>query len=316
MGLRDRDYTHDDFPHDKKRRKRRIKERSITGILIFINAALWLTNGLFFAQDDLTRLLLLREDYIGHLSSCYRLLTYGFVHSPGTLTHIMFNMLGLLMFGYGLMLGIGPNGFGFVRSDNIEDSLGRREFTAFYLLTIITGGVVYALVNIGEHGARVLGASGGVSGVIILYAWLFPKKTLLFYGILPLPMWMLGMFIVITDALGAAGAAGGGGIAYSVHLAGAAFGTLYYFLFFKRNKTLTGRLVFSARPKRKLKLWKEPPEQYPSKLSEAEFNRRLDEILKRYGEVGESGLTPEERDFLQRASRKFRVKNSQQKFQQ
>jgi membrane associated rhomboid family serine protease len=305
MGLRDRDYAQNDFPTGKKRRPRRTKNRSVTGILILINLVLWLANGLFFAKNRLTELLLLREDYIWHLSACYRFLTYGFAHNPFSWTHIAFNMLGLLMFGYGLMLGFGPNGFGFVRGANIEDSLGKREFTAFYLLTIIVGGIIYVLVNLGEPGAGTLGASGGVCGVVILYAWLFPKKVLLLYGILPLPMWMLGVIMVIIDALGAAGVAGGCGIAFPVHLAGAAFGTLYYHLFFKRKRKLTGWLKWSSRPKRKPKSWADSLEKPSPKSSDDDFNRRLDEILKRYGEVGESGLTVEEREFLQRASRKF-----------
>jgi membrane associated rhomboid family serine protease len=307
MGLRDRDYTHIDFSEGKKRRKRRKGGWSVTGTLIFINIVLWFANGLFFAGDSLTRLLLFREEYVWHLSACYRLLSYGFAHSPSNWMHIAFNMFGLLMFGYGMMLGIGPNGFGFVRSDNIEESLGKREFLAFYLLTILLGGIVFALVHLGVPGAGTYGASGGVCGVVILYAWLFPRKTLYFFGILPVPMWILGIVMVIMDALGAAGVVGCG-IAFSVHLAGAAFGTLYYHFFYKRKRTLTGLFDFSSRPKRKPKSWMDSLEKDVPKTAEEDFNRRLDEILKRYGEVGESGLTAEEREFLQQASRKYSEK--------
>ena len=334
MGLQDRDYFQDGYSTGKKRRQRRTSGRSVTITLIFLNFALWLVNGLLFEKNDLSELLLLREDavfvpaksnktapphqpeaelqrkFVFNPVQSYRFLTYGFVHNPNGLWHIAFNMIGLLMFGYGMMLGIGPNGFGFVRGENVETRLGRREFLAFYLLTIIVGGVVFALTNLGIQRAAVLGASGGVSGVIILYAWLFPRKTLLLYGIIPLPMWMLGLFIVFMDSQGAAGG-GDEGIAYSVHLAGAVCGTLYYFFFLKRGVKLTGGLEASSRPKRKPKLRVHiPPEDLPPKTSKTEddFNRRLDDILKRYGEVGESGLTAEEREFLQRASQKFAKK--------
>jgi hypothetical protein len=114
------------------------------------------------------------------------------------------------------------------------------------------------------------------------------------------------------DALGAYGGLGGG-IAYSVHLAGAACGTLYYFLFLKRGMTLTGWLdsaPSSNEPQRRPRLRIHTPEDSPSNSpSDDEFNRLLDEVLKRYGEVGEAGLTPEEREFLQRASRKFADKH-------
>jgi len=291
----------------------------VVGILIFINVALWLANGLLFAGNSLTDSLLLRVSDAGNPALWFKFLTYGFAHSHQDVWHILLNMLMLLMFGYGMMLGIGSGGFGFVRGENVEGRLGRLEFAAFYLLTIIIGGIVYALVNSNTPQAAVLGASGGVSGVVILYAWLYPKKMLLFMGILPMPMWCIGLLIVGMDAMGATGR-GFGGIAYSVHLAGAACGTLYYFLFLKGGMTLTGWLDSSpspndpqrksSKPKLRIHTPEEPSSDSPSgSPSDDEFNRLLDEVLKRYGEVGEAGLTPEEREFLQRASRRFADKH-------
>ena len=333
MGLSDRDYTKRNSSDGKKRRPRKKSGRSITVTLIFINVALWLANGLLVPLDITNRLALRKEvilvpaesneiplaeqpergeqkKFVLNPVQCYRFLTYGFAHDPSGIWHIAFNMIGLLMFGYGMMLGFGPNGFGFVRGENVETQLGKQEFLAFYLLTIIIGGIVYALTNFGFQRAGVLGASGGVCGVIILYAWLFPKKTLFLYGIIPLPMWLLGLFIVFMDSQGAAGA-GDEGIAYSVHLAGAACGTLYYLLFLKQGKKLTGWTSSAKRPKRKPKLRVHTPEEPPPTAStpEEDFNRRLDTILKRYGEVGESGLTPPEREFLRQASQKFAEKH-------
>jgi hypothetical protein len=139
---------------------------------------------------------------------------------------------------------------------------------------------------------------------------MFPKKTLLFWGILPMPMWAIGVLLVGMDALGAAGLTGGR-VAYSVHLTGAAFGTLYYFLFYKSGKRLTDRSNSSSHSKHKPKIRIHTPEDLPtdSSTTDEEFNQRLDEILKRYGEVGESGLTSEEREFLQNAGRRFSAKN-------
>jgi membrane associated rhomboid family serine protease len=296
-------------------------------IIIAINFVLWFVNGLLFENNELTNALLLQQRLIDTKvvppdlakqsvsfldpATCYRYVTYGFVHSYRDVWHVLFNMLGLLMFGYGMMLGIGPGGFGFVRGENVENRLGWLEFTSFYLLTIIIGGAAFALININEPRAAVLGASGGVSGVVILYAWLYPRKTLLFMGILPMPMWAIGVLIVTMDASGAAGTMGGN-IAYSVHLAGAALGTLYYLFFFRQGIRLTGWLnASSRRPRRKPKLRVHMPEDSPqqSPMTDDEFNRRLDEILQRYGEVGESGLTAEEREFLRRASKRFAEKH-------
>jgi membrane associated rhomboid family serine protease len=319
MGLEDRDYMQDGFTGGKRIRPRRTNGWSAVMIIIAINFALWFANGLLFENNELTNALLLQQ-HLGDAknassflnpATCYRYVTCGFVHSPQDIWHILFNMLGLLMFGYGMMLGIGPGGIGLIRGENVENRLGRLEFTAFYLLTIIVGGVVYALINIDAKNAGVLGASGGVSGVVILYAWFYPRKTLLFWGILPMPMWAIGVLIVAMDASGAAGTLGGN-IAYSVHLAGAALGTLYYLLFFRQGIRLTGWLdASSRRPRRKTKLHVHVPEDSPQKspLTDDDFNRRLDEILQRYGEVGESGLTAEEREFLRRASKRLKKKH-------
>ena len=328
MGLRDRDYTHDDFMGTKKRRFHQSGGVSVVLAIIFINVALWLANGIMFKGDDLTKTLSLHQQLVEteptlHApttkpasfldpATCYRYITYGFVHSPVDIWHITFNMLGLLMFGYGMMLGIGPGGFGFVRGDNVEGRLGRMEFAVFYLMTILVGGIVFAATNFDVDTIRCLGASGGVCGVIILYAWLFPQKTLLLYGIIPLPMWAIGVLIVVMDATGAAGHSGEGGIAYSVHLGGAACGTLYYFLFLRQGLTLTDWLHSPPRSKRNTKLHvHSPPKNTAPKPNtpEDEFSHRLDEILKRYGEVGESGLTAEERAFLQQASQRFAEKH-------
>ena len=308
MGLRDRDYTQNDYSYNEKHRPRRMGGRSVVGIIIFINVVLWLANWLLFPKSSLlTKLLLLKFDCLENPASYYRLLTYGFVHSYQDPMHILLNMLALLMFGYGMMLGIGPGGFGFVRGSNVEDRLGKLEFTAFYLLTIIIAGIAQVLVSLDTPKGTALGASGGVCGVVILFAWLYPKKTLLFMGIVPMPMWAIGLFIVGMDAMGAAGNLEGN-IAYSAHLAGAACGTLYYFFFLKGGMKLTSWL--DSAPQRKPKLRIFTPEDSPSDaLTEDEFNRMLDDVLKRYGEVGEAGLTPEEREFLQRASRRFAEKH-------
>jgi len=310
MGLRDRDYTRPVYSDDQNRRPYQTDVRSAAGIIVFINCALWLANGLLFPNNSLTELLLLHVKSAGYLANCYRFLTYGFVHSPFDWMHITFNMLGLLMFGYGVMLGIGPNGFGFVRGVSVEGRLGRLEFTTFYLLTILVGGFVYTLSNLDNVEASCLGASGGVCGVVILYAWLFPRKTLLLWGILPMPMWALGVLIVSMDAYGAAGFSGGR-VAYSVHLTGAAIATLYYFVFLRSGKRLTDRHKSPSDSKRQPKLRIHTSEDFSTDSSptDEEFGKRLDEILKRYGEVGESGLTSEEREFLQNASRRFSDKN-------
>ena len=304
MGFQDRDYIRE-VPYDDDGYRRRGGTWSVSARIILLNIALFLVNGLFFGEDNaLTWFLALRSDSLQHPLWWWQMLTYGFVHSPTDVWHIIFNMIGLVMFAQGTMLGIGPNGFGLVRGENVEDKLGRTEFFWFYILTIIFGGFVYGLIHFHEPSVC-LGASGGVCGVVVLYALLYPNKTLLFWGVLPMPMWMIGAIIVGRDALGAAGH-GEGGIGYSVHLAGAAFALFYYFAFLKRRRRMTD-FFNPPKQKPKLKIYDgEPPKRPTKTVADLEFDKRLDEILDRYGKVGEAGLTKEEREFLKKASQKYK----------
>ena len=309
MGFQDRDYNHEPYDDYGYRRKRG-GPMSVTMRLVLLNVALWLVNGLFFSENNLlSGLLALNVNTLWYPDMWWKFVTYGFVHSPESVWHILGNMICLIMFGYGMMLGIGPGGFGLVRGENVEQRLGRFEYLVFYLLTIVVGGIVYCVVNMDEPKGGAWGASGGCVGVIILYALMFPSKTLLLYGIIPLPMWALGLLIVFMDAYGAAGY-GTQGIAFSIHLAGAAFALFYYFFFYSRGIRITGIFtvfggLFRRKPKLNVYQGDEPAPRKKSAKDE-EFDRKLDEILDRYGKVGEAGLTKEEREFLKQASKKYR----------
>ena len=49
-----------------------------------------------------------------------------------------------------------------------------------------------------------LGASGAVNSVVVCTILLAPRATVLLYGILPLPAWLLGVGWVGLDVMGAA----------------------------------------------------------------------------------------------------------------
>lgn len=306
MGFQDRDYNrYEPYDDDGYRPRRKKGKMSVTMRLVFLNFALWLLNGFFFENNLLTGLMTLTPGLARHPEYWWKFLTYGFAHDPSNFWHIGGNMLALVMFGYGAMFGVGPQGLGIFRGENIEQRLGRTEYVVFYVLTIIFSGIVYAIV---QPAQGCLGASGGVTGVVILFALLYPNKTLMFYGILPVPMWLLGAFIVVSDAMGYAG--NRGGIAFSAHLAGAAFALYYYFVFIRRGDKIINIVsdfggLFKRKPR--LNIYEEPKTEKQAQ-EDKDFEKKLDAILERYGKVGESGLTREEREFLQFASKKYRNK--------
>jgi membrane associated rhomboid family serine protease len=311
MGLTDRDYFRGDDLWNR-RKSRNKATMSVTMRIVIINLLLWLANGLLFPDDNLlTKILLQPAGVLFEPARWYSFLTSGFVHAPNVFDHIMLNMIGLLIFGYGLALGVGVNGnVGIERTDNVEWRLGRVEYFLFYIFAIIFSSVSHAIFS----PYPCLGASGGVTAIVVMYAFLFPRKTILFMFVIPMPMWVLGFIIVGWNMLGAMGHAEQG-IAYAAHLGGVVFALLYYYFLFRNRLSFTGfcaklKNLTEFKPKRKtgLKTYN-PDDDEENDPNEAEFEKRLDQILDRYGQVGDAGLTDEERKLLKEASQKYRNKN-------
>ncbi|RMG33435.1 MAG: rhomboid family intramembrane serine protease [Planctomycetota bacterium] len=149
-----------------------------------------------------------------HEGEFWRLFTYGFLHDTRTLAHIGWNMFGLWMFGRG-----------------VAPILGARRFLAFYLGGIAAAGVVQMCWDMDTP---VMGASGGVTAVVMLCATLYPTEKVLLFFVIPLDMWLFACLFVLADAWGLIKGSSRP-IAYAAHLGGAAFGLAYWFLFLRRR---------------------------------------------------------------------------------
>lgn len=90
----------------------------------------------------------------------WQLFTYAFLHANGA--HIFFNMFGLAMFG-----------------GDVERVWGRKRFLTYYFTCVLAAGVTQLLYSwiTGAVGATV-GASGGVFGILLAFALLFPRRRL------------------------------------------------------------------------------------------------------------------------------------------
>jgi membrane associated rhomboid family serine protease len=151
------------------------------------------------------------------------LLTSMFMH--GGLLHIGGNMLFLWIFG-----------------NNVEDSMGRPRFVAFYLL----GGLAATFAQVlFDPDAQVptVGASGAVAAVLGGYILLYPRARVVtlifiifFITVLELPAYVvLGLWFLIQLLYGTTEltqpVAGGGGVAYFAHIGGFLFGLALIKLF-------------------------------------------------------------------------------------
>jgi membrane associated rhomboid family serine protease len=90
---------------------------------------------------------------------------------------------------------------------------------------------------LGQPGLSALGASGAISGVVLLFALMFPREKILIFGILPIPAIWGAVAFVALDVWGLVAQARGGGlpIGHGAHLGGALTGLLYFLLFVRQR---------------------------------------------------------------------------------
>lgn len=142
----------------------------------------------------------------------WQLVSYAFLH--GGFAHLFFNGLALYQFG-----------------PRIEYSLGTRRYTVYFFVCVIGAGlcqllVTSLMVGSGTGPFPTIGASGGVFGLLLAYAVLFPHDRVMLL-IPPIPMsarTLVIVFGVIELVLGVTGTAAG--IAHFAHLGGMLFGWL------------------------------------------------------------------------------------------
>lgn len=149
----------------------------------------------------------------------WTLLTTVFSHS--LFLHLFINMYVLL-------------GFGSV----LESFLGWRLFLKFYLTAGLAGSLGHIFACkwlLDSPDLPALGASGAVSGVVALFALLFPREKILLLGFIPLPA-IFGLLLVLSlDLWGLFEQATGHGlpIGHGAHLGGAFFGIFCYLFYFR-----------------------------------------------------------------------------------
>jgi membrane associated rhomboid family serine protease len=130
------------------------------------------------------------------------LITYQFFHAD--IAHLVGNMIFLWVFG-----------------DDIERAIGRWRHLAFYLLSGVSGGLVFT-ANDPHSGIELIGASGSIAGVVVGYVMLRPcAKITVLLGIIPLRIsayWVVGLFVVMQ--LWNLGASSKSEVAYWCHFGG------------------------------------------------------------------------------------------------
>ena len=186
----------------------------VFGVLIILNAILFIAQKRVVYLPLIMRQVALSSDPLVVLRHPWTLLTYAFVHSIDSPLHILFNMLNLYWFG-----------------QLIREYLGDRRLVSLYVLGALAGALVFLLsynflpVFQGQIGIELIGASAAVTAIIVAAATKLPNYTFLMFLLGPVKIkWIAAVVVVVLSIAPIYSGNPGGGLS---HLGGALLGFLY-----------------------------------------------------------------------------------------
>lgn len=201
----------------------RLGSAPVTKWLLITCAAIFLLDSILFGSQRASMLSpmtwgLLSIEQGVYRFQIWRFFTAIFLHA--NFMHVFFNCLGLFFFG-----------------PLIEQWWGGKRFLAFFIICGLFGNILFVLLALGVPGllfpsgldprvASIVGASGGLFGILAASAYLFPKMRVMLL-IPPIPMTMRTMALIFLGLAALsliAGADNAGGDA--AHLGGAVVGWL------------------------------------------------------------------------------------------
>ena len=153
------------------------------------------------------------------------------------------------MFLHGGWLHIGSNMlYLWIFADNIEDSMGHFKFIIFYVTCGIIAAFAQSIIS-PESNIPMIGASGGIAGILGAYIVLHPKAPiqvlmviLIFIRFISIPAWIvLGLWIAMQFAAAPVNFSKGAGIAYFAHIGGFFAGACLIPFFKRKDIPLFGK---------------------------------------------------------------------------
>lgn len=145
----------------------------------------------------------------------WQVFTYSFLHAD--VLHLVLNLMILAFMG-----------------GEIEAMWGRKKFLAFYFFCATLAGLVYLLLqlliwNPVYLGLPMVGASGGIYGLLVAYAVMFAEREMLFMMMFPMKAKHFILILAGMEFLQAM-FSGQGGLGAIAHLSGMGAGLLFMYL--------------------------------------------------------------------------------------
>jgi membrane associated rhomboid family serine protease len=284
MGLYDRDYTQADFKsqegHFRYSPQMQISWPKITPVVKWL---LIINIGVFLAAITIKPLGIFIYNWFQldprwpQALQLWRLISYQFLHDPGFVLHIFFNMLGLFF--------LGPT---------LESYWGGKRFLSFYLGCGVAGALFYYFLVAVKFlpAISMIGASGAILGMLAACAILFPHFVV-FIFIFPVPIRVaaigftaLYFLLVVTKADNAGGNA--------AHLAGMAAGAAYVF-----SQSWRDKFKFKLRSGH----WEK------QMASQRNLQVEVDRILEKVHNSGIQSLSSKEKKILKEATKSEQMRN-------
>ena len=179
--------------------------RNFTLALVILNVIVYAVTSLIYPRA--TFYLAMIPSLVLH-GWLWQFVTYMFVH--GGFSHLLFNMLSLYIFG-----------------SMVERRIGSKEFLLFYLLTGLFSGIIsFISYYLGGMNVVLVGASGAIYGVLLLFAVFFPYSVIFVFGIIPVRAPILIIIYALIELYSQVFGRGGN-VAHLTHLSGLAFAYLY-----------------------------------------------------------------------------------------
>ncbi|MBR7127103.1 MAG: rhomboid family intramembrane serine protease [Lentisphaeria bacterium] len=218
----------------------------------------------------------------------------GAIFSHANFSHLIFNMIGMYIFGTLLLKALKP-----------------WQFLLLYFFSGIIGNLIFIAFFQGQH-YILLGASGAVFGIMTVAAMVEPDQRfmLIFLPFMPLKTKTLVIVYTIIELLSQASGSSNG-TAHLAHLGGILGGYIFAEIFIRREIRWEP-LAFLKKPKVKVQTFESPFKEKSKndKSNNQSFGipflqpvsqKELDYLLDKVSQGGINSLTPEELARLRQA---------------